>query len=57
MIEQVALNKSSLLLRNILQPTQTLQYFTIIIKTESIYKSNYNAKLWLGQGDTLKERG
>jgi hypothetical protein len=38
-IEQVALNKSSLLLMTILQNTQTLQVFTQIIKTESFYKS------------------
>jgi hypothetical protein len=38
-IEQVALNKSSLLLKNILQNTQTLQLYTITIKTESIYKT------------------
>jgi hypothetical protein len=44
-MQQVASNKSSLLLRTILQNTQTLQQFTKIIKTESIYKSNYNAKL------------
>ncbi len=37
MIEQVALNKSSLLLKIQEQNTQT---FTKIIKTESIYKSN-----------------
>jgi hypothetical protein len=38
-IEQVALNKSSLLLMTILQNTQTLHLITKIIKTESIYKS------------------
>ncbi len=32
LMKQVALNKSSLLLRNILQNTQTLQLFTKIIK-------------------------
>jgi hypothetical protein len=36
MTEQIALNKSSLLLKNILQNTQTSQLFTIDIKTESI---------------------
>jgi hypothetical protein len=36
-IKQVASNKSSLLLKIILQNTQTLQLFTKIIKTESIY--------------------
>jgi hypothetical protein len=41
-IEQVAWNISSLLLNNILQNTQTLQLFTMIIKTESIYKSIKN---------------
>ncbi len=40
MIEQVASNKSSLFLKNILQSTQSLQLFTMNIKTESIYKSN-----------------
>jgi hypothetical protein len=39
MIEQVAWNKLSSILQNILQNTQTLQLFTMIIKTESIYKS------------------
>ncbi len=39
-IEQVASNKSSLFLKNILQSKQTLQSFTKIIKTEFIYKSN-----------------
>jgi hypothetical protein len=37
--EQVAANKSSLLLLIILQNAQTLQLFTKINKTESIYKS------------------
>jgi hypothetical protein len=39
MITQVALNKSSLLLKFILQNTQTLELFTINSKTEIIYKS------------------
>ena len=39
-IKQVALNKSSLLLKIQKQKTQTLQLFTEIIKMESIYKSN-----------------
>ncbi len=38
MIEQVASNKSSLLLKIVLQNAQTLQLFTINIKTEIIYK-------------------
>jgi len=38
-MEQVALNKSSLFLTIILQNAQTLQLFTKIIKTESIFKS------------------
>ncbi len=42
MIEQVASNKSSLLQNNILQNAQTLQLFTINIKTEIIYKTYYN---------------
>jgi hypothetical protein len=37
MIEQVASNKSSLLLKIILQNAHTLQLFTINIKTEIIY--------------------
>jgi len=40
-IEQVSLNKSSLLLKIQMQNTQTMQLFTKIIKTESIYKSYY----------------
>jgi hypothetical protein len=39
-IEQVASNKSSLLLKIPKLNTQTLQVFTKIIKMESIYKSN-----------------
>jgi len=39
-IEQVAFNKSRLLLKIILQNTSTLQLFTKKIKTEIIYKSN-----------------
>jgi hypothetical protein len=39
-IEQVALNKSSLLLPNILQNMQKIKLFKKLIKTESIYKSN-----------------
>ncbi len=35
MLVQVALNKSNVLLKNILQNTQTLQPFATIIKTES----------------------
>ncbi len=42
---QVASTKSSLLLKIIFPRTQTLQLLTMIIKTESIYKSNQNAKL------------
>jgi hypothetical protein len=44
-IEQVAWNKSSLLLNIIIQNTQTLQLFTVIIKTEIIYKSYKKARL------------
>ncbi len=40
MIEQVASNKSSLFLKNILENTQTLQLFTVNIKSECIYKRN-----------------
>ncbi len=43
-IEQVSWIKSSLLLMIQKQNTQTLELFTKIIKKESIYKSNYNAK-------------
>jgi hypothetical protein len=39
MIEQVVQNKSSLLLKNILQNTQKLQLFMMNIEAESIYKS------------------
>jgi hypothetical protein len=39
MIAQVVKNKLSLLLKNNLQNAQTLQLFTMIIKTESMYKS------------------
>jgi hypothetical protein len=39
MVKQGASNKSSLLLKNILQKAQTLKLFTITIKSESIYKS------------------
>jgi len=38
-IEQVASNKLSLLLKIQLENTQALQLFTRIIKTESIYES------------------
>jgi hypothetical protein len=44
-IQKVALNNSNLTLTIILQNTQKLQLLTQIIKTESIYKSNYKAKL------------
>jgi hypothetical protein len=42
---EVVQNKSSLLLKIILQNTQTLQLFTKIIKTGSIHKSYYNTRL------------
>jgi hypothetical protein len=53
-IEQIESNKSSLLLRNILQNTHshTLQLFTMIIKIGSIYKSlmlQYNEFLHLNR--------
>jgi hypothetical protein len=38
-IERLAWNKSSFLLKRILQNTQTLQQFTVNIELESIYKS------------------
>ncbi len=44
MPEQVACNKSSLLLKNILQDTQTLQLCTINLKTERICKSHYKCQ-------------
>ncbi len=50
MLEQVALNKSSLLPKNILQSPQILQLFTMNIKTEIIYKSYLKfqaAKAWV----------
>ena len=40
MAGKAAWNKSSLLLNNILQNTQTLQLFKEIIKAEIVYKSN-----------------
>jgi Ras family len=43
MIEQVASNKSSLLLTIQIENAQTFQLFTRIIKTENIYKSYQNA--------------
>jgi hypothetical protein len=52
-IKQVALNKSSLILIIQKQNTHTLQLFTKIIKTETIYKSNQNAKL-KGSGKETK---
>ncbi len=59
MMEQVAWNKSSLLLRFILQNTQTLQLFTTNIKTEGIYKKLLkitSSKAWVGRpGGILKE--
>ncbi len=39
MVEQVAWNKSSLLLKIQMQITQTSQLFAMNIKAESIYKS------------------
>jgi hypothetical protein len=50
-IKQVALNKSSLLLKIQMQNTETLQLFTMTI--ESIYKSNLNVKL---TGLVLRDR-
>jgi hypothetical protein len=44
-IEHVTLNKFNLLLKIILENRITVQLFTKTIKTESIYKSNYDAKL------------
>jgi hypothetical protein len=40
MIEHVALDKSSLLLKITLQNTHTLQLFMMNFRTKSIYKSN-----------------
>jgi hypothetical protein len=45
MIKQVAWNKLSLLLRNILQNAQTLQLFKFILKQEVFRKSIENAEL------------
>jgi hypothetical protein len=39
------MNKFGLLLKNILRYTQRLELFTMIIKTERIYKSYQNIKL------------
>jgi hypothetical protein len=44
-IKQVASNKSSLLLKIQKLNTKTLQLFIILIKMESVYKSNKSAKL------------
>ncbi len=41
-VGSASLKNSSLLLRNILQNIETLDLFTINIKSESIYKSYYN---------------
>jgi hypothetical protein len=38
-MEEVVRNKSSLVLKNYLQNTQTLELFIMVIKIESIYKS------------------
>jgi hypothetical protein len=43
-IEQAAWNKSSLILKNILQNTKRLQLLKKIIKPKIIYKSNLDAK-------------
>jgi hypothetical protein len=40
MIEQVVNNTLSLIQKIVLQDTQALQLFTLINKTETIYKSN-----------------
>ncbi len=51
MIEQVAQNKSSLWVKNILQNTHALKLFIMNIKTKSFYKSYKNANLiGLGRG-------
>jgi hypothetical protein len=50
-MEQVASYKSSLLLKIILESTQTLQLITKIIKTESIYKNNKYAMLESSVGE------
>jgi len=44
MLDKLLWNKSSLLLKNILLNTQTLQLFMMNIKTKPIYKSYKNAK-------------
>jgi hypothetical protein len=46
MIGQVACNKSSLLLKNILQNTKTLQPFIMNIKTKYLQKLFKNKKQW-----------
>ncbi len=46
-------NKSNLLLKIQNQNTQTLQLFSMIIKMESIYKSNLNGKI-IGLGAVTK---
>jgi hypothetical protein len=44
-IKQVALNKSNLLLKIVLQNTQTLQPSTMMVKVEIMYKSYLKDKL------------
>ncbi len=50
MIEQIALNKSSLILTNILQNTQTFQLLTMNIKTEIIHKKLLKMASWMAWG-------
>jgi hypothetical protein len=45
-IEQVVMNKSSILLKNILQNTHTLQLHTMIIKTEKITQKLLKMSSW-----------
>jgi hypothetical protein len=59
MIEQAAWYKSSSLLKNILQNTQTLQLFTKIIETETLTKvfKMPSRKAWAQRSSCLIKRG
>ncbi len=56
-MDKVVSNKSSSLLKNILQNTQTLQIFMMIIKTKSIYKRNLKScRAWVKRPSGLSKR-
>jgi hypothetical protein len=56
MITQVALNKSSLLLKYILQNTQTLELLTINVKTEIIYQKLLKMPSWKAWAERSKDQ-